>query len=488
MAQGAIAMNPALLSALRQALPTEVILLEERDREMRSGDALSPARAIHVDQEAWWQTPEVVVLPTATEQVAAVVKLACQHRTPVVPFGGGTGVMGGAVPPREAIVIDLKGMNRVRSISAEDRVAWAEAGVILSDLDAAVQQHGLMVGHDPWSTPIATVGGAISTDGVGYRAARYGSMGDQVVALEVVLPTGEVLRTRAVPKRASGPSLERLFIGAEGALGIITAAALRVFRLPEERRFAAFAFPSFEAGFQAVSEMFSLGLRPAITDLTEHPNDEGDKVVMVLTYEGYREEVAAQGQRAATIALGHGGADLGPAEAEAYWRERHRPGERFKQEQMPLLPRERWRGGWPRGGHGDYLDLALPASCVLDYRRQAQAICAEAGVSIHEYALWTAPELYSMIITRAAVESNPREGGPSGASLKEKDRASFREVSDRLLRLAQDMGGSMEYCHGIGLRLAHLAEREWGPNLEAVRRIKRALDPYDIMNPGKLGV
>ncbi|MBI4312851.1 MAG: FAD-binding oxidoreductase [Chloroflexi bacterium] len=464
-----------LLDALRQALPAEVILLEGRDREMRLADAFNPLRGFPRDRSPWWQTPAAVVMPATTGQVAAVVRLAGQHRSPVVPFGGGTGVMGGAVPPQGAIVLDLRGMSKVRSVSVEDRVVWAEAGVVLSDLDAALEPHGLMIGHDPWSTPIATVGGAVSTDGVGYRAAKYGSMGDQVLALEVVLPTGEVVQTKALPKRASGPDMDRLFIGAEGVMGVITAAALRVFRLPEKRRHAAFSFPTFEAGFAAVGEMFALGLRPAITDLTEEPpEEEGDvPVLMILTYEGYKEEVSAQASRSAKIAVAHGGTNIGPAKAQEYWRDRHVPGYRFKSDSQPLLPRERWERAWPWRGLGDYMDAALPASKVLEYRRQAQAICQEAGVAIRQAAVWTQPELYSMVLTR-----------PGDLS----ELASFREVSDRLLRLAQDMGGSMEYCHGIGLKLLHLAGREWGQNLEAVRRIKQALDPYGIMNPGKLGL
>ncbi|MBI4203316.1 MAG: FAD-binding oxidoreductase [Chloroflexi bacterium] len=464
-----------LLASLRQALPADAIILEDRAREMHSADAFNPVRGFPGDRAPWWETPPVVVLPSTTEQVAAVVKIACQYGTPVIPFGGGTGVMGGAVPPQGAIVIDLKGMSRVRSISKEDRIAWAEAGVVIRDLDLELNRHGLMVGHDPWSTPIATVGGTISTDGVGYRAAKYGSMGDQVAALEVVLPTGEIIRTKAVPKRASGPGLDRLFIGAEGVMGIITAAALRVFRLPEERRHAAFSFPTFETGFSAVSEMFALGLRPAITDLTEEePEEEGDPpVILILTYEGYREEVSAQARRSKKIIVAHGGADIGPAKAEEYWEERHQPGERFKRDQQPLLPRERWERGWGRGGWGDYLHPPLPVAAVPAYRRQAQAICASAGVAIRQSAIWGGPELYSMVITRPAASH---------------DLGSFREVSDRLLQLAQDMGGSMEYCHGIGLKLLHLAEREWGQNLEAARRLKQALDPYGIMNPGKLGL
>ena len=468
-------MNENLVAVLREALGDGAVLENRRIRELRSADALTPSRAFHTPL-SFWSIPSVVVQPSSTEEVVRIVNVATRHRTPIVPYGGGTGVMGAAVPGQGAIVVDLKRLDRIRSISEEDRVAWVEAGVVLKDLDASLNQHGLMLGHDPWSTPIATVGGAISTDGVGYRAARYGSMGSQVLGLEVVLPTSEVLVTKAVPKNTSGPRLNALFIGAEGTMGIVTAAALRVFRLPEEHRFATISFGSFEDGFRAVSEMFALGLRPALTDLTEESDHKGAgmQVLLYLGFEGYSEEVEAQEQRTLQTCKVFGGVDIGPRETEEYWRERHLIAERYQRHVLPLPPAERWAGD-SHPGNWDYLHVALPISRVLEFRRQAAALSQQNGVSIREYAILTEPELFSMIMTGAALESE----GTSD---------SFGQTVDRVLRLAQDMGGTMEYCHGVGLKLVHLVEREWGSGLEVARRIKRALDPYGIMNPGKLGL
>ena len=136
----------------------------------------------------------MVVRPGSAEEVQAVVRLANGRRRAVVPYGGGTGVMGAAVPVQGGIVVDLRRMDRIVEVGADALTARVEAGVLLKDLDDALSQKGMMLGHDPWSQPIATVGGAISTNGVGYLAARYGSMGEQVLGLEVVLPTGELLQ------------------------------------------------------------------------------------------------------------------------------------------------------------------------------------------------------------------------------------------------------------------------------------------------------
>ena len=471
-------MDENVAAALRRALGESVVLEDRRARELHSLDALNPARAISTPSSSW-KLPTIVVTPSTTEEVAQTVRLAREYHTPIVPFGGGTGVMGAAVSLESGIVVDLKRLNNLRSVSVQDRIVWAEAGVILKDMEEALNQLGLMLGHDPWSVPIATVGGAISTNGVGYRAAKYGPMGAQVLGLEVVLPTGEVLSTKAVPKYASGPNLTQLFVGAEGTLGIITAAALRVFRLPEERRFATVSFGDFEAGFRAVSELFALGVRPALIDLTEEASEESGRntVLLYLGFEGYREEVEAQERRTLQVCKEYGGSDIGPKETEKYWRERHDTALRYQQDVQPLPPKERWsrsrRSG--DGGGWDYLHVALPVSEVLDFRRRATAIGRERGVEVREYAVWTEPELFSMIMVGAALENNASEN-------------SFAEAVDSVLRLAQDMGGTMEYCHGVGLKLAHLVEREWGSGLEVARRIKRALDPDGIMNPGKLGL
>jgi len=209
------------------------------------------------------------VKPESTEQVAAIVRFAAEHEIPLIPYGGATGLMGGAIPVKGGIVIDLKRMDKILRISPEDRTAEVQSGVVLQTLEEELNKHRLLLGHDPWTVPIATIGGTISTNGLGYRGSKYGSMGDQVLGLEVVLSHGKVLKTRAIPKSSTGISLNHLFIGAEGNLGIITAATLRVFAMPEKREMAAIGFPSFEAGFEAIVKMFHIGLKPALVEFGE---------------------------------------------------------------------------------------------------------------------------------------------------------------------------------------------------------------------------
>ena len=180
-------MSTASATTLRNALAAivgaEYVLTDDESRERLSFDAVT-AHRLGGREELAEARVDAVARPASTAEVAAVVSLAAERGIPVVPYGGGTGVMGAVVPVRGGIALDLRRMNSIVEVSREDRTARVQPGVYLADLDACAREHDMMLGHDPWSVPIATVGGAISTDSVGYRASKYGSMGQQVRALE----------------------------------------------------------------------------------------------------------------------------------------------------------------------------------------------------------------------------------------------------------------------------------------------------------------
>jgi alkyldihydroxyacetonephosphate synthase len=461
--------NATLINSLIDALGPENVLTDPYDLDRYSGDALSPSRAFGAE-ESFERLADVVARTGSTEDVSAVLKLANDSGTPVIPFGAGTGVMGATVPTMGGIVLDLQRMNRVLAINPTDMTAQVEAGVVLEDLQNALAPHGLMPGHDPYSVPIATVAGTISTNGVGYRAGAHGPMGDQVVSLEAVLADGRVMSTRAVPNQSSGPSLKHLFIGSEGVFGVITKATIRVFRLPEAQVFQSVAFDSFDQGFNAAAELFALGVRPTLVDLTEE--DEG--ILFHLLFEGFREGVRANEERALAVCTQFGGRPVGPDPTLAYWEGRHQSAEDYKVSALGKPRSVRW-SRW-RGRRGfDYLHLGLPISKVLEYRKSSEEILSLAGVRVIEYAIWSRPELFSMLIV-----------SESGAAFGSRER--LGQAVEQVLRLAQDMGGVMEYCHGVGVKLNHLLAREMGVGQDVVRALKQALDPNNIMNPGKLGL
>ena len=470
-------MNSGLITDLRRILGPQNVSANRDDIDRYSGDALGVYRAFG-GAHRLRAKPSVLTWPTDSQQVSKLLRYAHSHQVPIVPYGGGTGVMGAATPSDGCIVVNLQRMNTVLDISNEDLTVRVQAGTILETVATSLERSGLVFGHDPWSRPIATVGGAISTNGVGYTAAAHGSMGQQVLGLEVVLADGEVVRTRNVPKPSYGPSLNHLFIGSEGTLGVITEATLRAFPRPEKRVAREIVFPDFESGFAAVSKLYAEGVWPTVVDFgdefwTDEPS-ESHEAALYLAFEGFRQEVDAQYRRATDICEKLGGRDGDQREAEMFWDTRHASADRYRQQvlESPDPGKARQRS---LGSKMDYLHVALPVSQVLEYRRRCQKILADRSVVVREWSLWGRPEFLSFLI----VEEDGAE---------QRTSVSMADTVDEVLTLAQEMGGTMEYCHGVGIKLAHLMEREMGAGITVFRRLKGTLDPNNILNPGKLGI
>jgi FAD/FMN-containing dehydrogenase len=465
MARDAVASN--LLEALTSLLGPGGVEVAPEQLRFFAEDALR-GRGAATDAA----TPLAVARPASGEQTASLLRLAGEAGVPVVPYGAGTGLMGGARSYAPGIVLDTMRLNSIDARPA-DRLVWAGSGAILQDVDAALQPHGLCLGHDPWTFPVATVGGTLSTNGLGYKGGRYGGMGDQALAIEVALPDGTLFRTRAVRRHSAGPNLTRLFIGAEGTLGVITAAALQAHPIPESRDLRAFSFATFEQGFAVIDAIAGLGLRPSLLDYgEEHASPwpelvsrEDEPPLLYLGFEGLTEEVEYSMRRSLALIGEAGGQELPREQAESFWGRRHVVAQRFARGQ----PRERYMRS-PDVAY-DYLHVALPPSQVLTFRDRCHAEAAASEVALLECGLWTAPDFFSGVFALpVALGGHDRLGA----------------VIDTLLSACQDLGGSMEYVHGAGRRLAHLMPREHGEALDVLRRIKGALDPQGVLNPGKL--
>jgi FAD/FMN-containing dehydrogenase len=468
-------MKKTLVADLERLVGPGNVAADPEQIERYSGDALGVFRAFQAVSRLSARAA-AVVWPASAEDVSQVLRFANRNQIPIVPYGGGTGVMGAATPVEDCIILNLQRMNSVLKVSLEDMTARLQAGVVLEDAASTIKENGLLLGHDPWSRPIATVAGAISTDGMGYTAARHGSMGEQVLGLEAVLPDGEIIRTRALPKASYGPTLEHLFIGAEGTFGVITEATLKAFPQPEKRIVRGFDFPDFESGFHAVAQLYAEGVRPTMVDYGEEswsgdsPIDEG--ATLYIAFEGFAEDVETQLRRTQAICQRFEGQEGDQQEAQAFWEGRHASGERYKrdvlQSKNPAISRKR-RSSYRM----DYLHVAIPISRVMEYRRRCQEILDSNRILVREWSIWGRPEFFSFLIVQ-------QEDEGQDTSME------MGNVVDNVLTLAQDMDGSMEYCHGVGVKLAHLMERELGSGMSALRKMKKALDPNNILNPGKL--
>ncbi|MCI4371699.1 MAG: FAD-binding oxidoreductase [Thermoplasmata archaeon] len=423
--------------------------------------------------------PAAVVWPRGVEDVVAVVRFAREHDVAVVPWGGGTGLMGGARPTWDSIVVDMRRMRRVRSIDRVSCTVTAEAGIVLEALDRRLRKRGLTLGHDPWSRPRATLGGAIGTNGIGYAGYLRGTMGDQVLGLEAVLADGAVLRTRAAVRSTTGFDLKRLFIGTEGTFGIVTAATLRAFPVPEREEIHAFSLRDFAGGLRSLARVYDAGLVPSVMDLEESFGGSGlpwrseaGPPELYLGFAGAKEVVAASWRVAQRELRSVRARPRPDAEARGYWRTRHEI-IYFHDEVAPGVTRADVA---LKEVIFDYVHVALPRSKVLAFRRGALATVRRHGVNPLGFGLWTQPELVSLEVVRRA--------GTDRAAAK----AAVAAAVDETIRQAQALGGSMEYVHGVGVKLAHLLEEELGTGLSVMRKMKTAMDPKETLNPGKVGL
>jgi len=457
-----------ILTKLTKHLDPARISVEPSLLDELSWDALSEGR-LHPLRHPELHTPICIVKPQCTDEVRQIVQFANGEKVSLVPFGGGSGLMGGALSIRPSLVIDLRALNRILDVDTRSRSARAQSGVVLESLDNKLQEAGFILGHDPWTVPVATLGGAISTNSVGYRAGIYGSMGEQVLGLEAVLPSGELLRTRGVGKHSAGLDLNSLFIGAEGCFGIITEATVRIFPKPQSRLFSGYLFSSFETGYRAIEQLFQQRVRPALLDFGDDAEKHEPGAVLYLVFEGNRDIVASEQKLAGEVCVGHGAKALDGEEPEQFWRERHEIARRFASNR-----RQRRQRGHD-GIYRDWIHVALPGAKVLAFRKRAKEVIESHGVRLQESGLWVQPELFSM-----------RLGAEDRAGFKA--QLALEETVEELLRLVQEMGGSMEYTHGVGVKLAPLMTSEHGYGLEVMKQIKKTLDPNNIMNPGKMGL
>src|SRR5436309_6166965 len=451
-----------VLEGLRDACPALALHTDGPALAAGSLAALRPSPA-RPEFAALATRPLAVAEPASAAEVAALVRWAAGARVPLVARGGGSGLMGAAAVLVPAIVVDSRRLGAV-AVDADACLVRAGAGATLAQVDAALAPHGLMLGHDPWTVGVATVGGALATNGLGYLGARAGSFGAQVRALEAVLADGTIVRTRSSPARSTGLDLARLLVGTEGTFGIITEATLAALPVPEERVIHAWRLPSFDAGVAVAAGLRRTGVRPACLELSA--DDAPGPAELLLVFDGLGGEAKLHAQRAARLVVAAGGERLGAAEAERQWEERHAIAERW-------AATRRGGGEWPPDGtQFDYAHVGVPLGGLSAVRTTAHALVERHGLGLVEEGLWHWPELYSVVV-----------GGPPGSA------EGVRAAIDGICAAAIDAGGTLEYCHGVGWKLAHLAEREHGAaGLAVLRRLKAALDPANIMNPGKGGL
>ena len=416
--------------------------------------------------------PDAAIWPESTEQVAQIVKFANENRIPVVPRGAGTSLSGGVIPIKGGIIIDLSRMNQIIEISIENRYARVQAGVICDDLNRALAKHGFVFPPDPASSTVATIGGNVATNAGGIKGAKYGTTRDYVLGLQVVLPSGEVMHTGSYTmKCVSGYDLAKLFVGAEGTLGVITEVTLKINPLPRHAMTAVATFSRLEDAGKAIFQTMTSGVLPSVMEILDKVTlksikentdiDLPDAEAMILTEtDGFTwEEVEAQMEVVLRVLKENNPISTKTAKDEKdrlnLWKAR-------KSSYATLA----------RASNSFVLDdVTVPISKIPDLLVGIQKIAQKHGLVVATYGHAGDGNLHPQILYD--------EYDPEQVERMEK-------VEEELFKLAISLNGTLTGEHGIGLSKANYMTLEHDPvEMALMRQIKKTLDPNNIMNPGK---
>ena len=415
--------------------------------------------------------PDVVCFPHTTEEVAGILKLSAKYQVPIVPFGAGTSLEGHVHAIKGGISIDLREMNRILRVSAEDLDATVEAGVTRLQLHKALRNKGLMFSVDPGAD--CTIGGMTATRASGTTAVRYGTMRENVLGLTVVLADGGVIKTGTRARKSSaGYDLTRLFVGSEGTLCVITEITVRLHPLPEAVSAAVCAFESMQGAVETVIATIQLGVPVARIELLDETQLDAVNryshttypVAPTLFFEFHSDSerhVADQVETVQAIAAERGGRGFQwatrPEDREKLWKARHDS----LYAALALRP----------GGRAMVTDVCVPisrlAECIVETMKDHQG--ASFPVALVGHAGDGNFHLNCILNPDSRVE------------LDEAVR-----LNERMVVRALAMGGTCTGEHGVGYGKMKFLDAEHGPALEVMRTIKRALDPDNRMNPGKM--
>ena len=417
--------------------------------------------------------PDAVAHPADSEQVSAILKLANRERFPVFPRGAGTGFSGGALPKNGGVALVTTRMNRILRIDTDNLIAEAEPGVVTGDFQRAVEKLGLFYPPDPASLKFSTLGGNVAENAGGPKAVKYGCTGDFVMGLEVVLPDGSIIRTGGETyKGVVGYDMTRLFCGSEGTLCVITKIILRLLPYPDAKKTMLAIFDSIDGAASAVSAIISAKIIPATLEFMDHSTlkcierrfslgiPEAGQAVLLIEVDGDRDLVEKQAKQIHETIASPGLIQFRVArdavEAEQLWKIRRLVSPSLKDVNPDKFNQ----------------DIVVPRSKVPDIIRSIEMIGRRYEIPIVNFGHAGDGNIHVNIMIDKSV-----------AAMEEKARKAIREVFGATL----EMGGTISGEHGVGLSKLPYVEMELTPpQIAAMKAVKLALDPNNILNPGKM--
>lgn len=423
-------------------------------------------------------TPDVVVLPTSTEEVSRIMKYAHENEIPVTPRGAGSGQTGGSVPVQSGIVLDLSKWDEIIEIDSANMQVTVRPGIIHHNLNKALSSHGLFFPPDPGSSKFCTVGGMVGNNASGLRAVKFGSTSQYVIGLEVVLPDGEIIKTGGVNSRAlksvSGLDLTRLYVGSEGTLGVITSIRLKLIPKPPARGIAMAVFSNLEDSGETVLEIFRNGLLPsgleiidseaikAVNIFKPHLNLPEEEAILFFEINGNQPSVEFEGDQVKKIVEKR-------AKSVEWSTDEKRMTALWEGRSVVGAASARAKEGATRIFAGE--DVTFPVSRVPEALRRIKEIGDKYDTIVVIYGHIGDGNMHSAPVIDP---SNPKEVEAAN------------NVADEIHELALEFEGSTTGEHGVGIARAKYMIQEHGKALDVMKHIKQAVDPKGIMNPGKI--
>ncbi len=441
----------------------------------RFGLALSTAEAVrrnHATVEGFhpYLPADAVLMARSTEDVADAVRICARHGFPVIPYGAGSSVEGHVLAPHGGLSLDLSEMNAILEVNAADLDCRVEAGVTRKQLNADLRDQGLFFPVDPGAD--ATLGGMVATNASGTTTVRYGGMRANVLGLTVVLADGRVITTGGRARKSSaGYDLTNLFTGSEGTLGVVTEIQLRLHGIPEETIAAVCAFETLEGAVNTVIEAVQYGIPMARMELLDALSmkafnaygqaDYAETPTLFLEFQGQAVAVKEQADLVAELCAANGGGEFRWAaaqeERDALWDARHKA--YFAA--MSLAP----------GKVAVITDVCVPVSRLAETILETRADIDEAGVTGPILGHVADGNFHCILLVDPADQA---------------EVTAAKSLSDRMVRRGLAVGGTCTGEHGVGLgKQAHLLAQH-GEGVQVMADIKRALDPANLMNPGKI--
>jgi D-lactate dehydrogenase (cytochrome) len=414
--------------------------------------------------------PDAVAFAQSTEEVIEIVKTCAQYKVPLIPFGSGTGVEGNVVALRGGVCLDVSRMNRILQVSIGDLDATVQAGVTHEQLNDHLRDSGLFFSVDPGAN--CTIGGMAATRASGTNSVRYGTMRENVLALTVVLPDGRLIRTaRRARKSSAGYDLTRLFVGSEGTLGVIVEATVRLYVIPAAISSAVCSFPSVEAAVNTVIQTIQAGVPVARIELANAAQmdainkysklDLPVAATLWLEFHGTEAGVAEQAKTVQRIASAHGGADFSwtanPEDRLKLWRARH----------DVVYADKALRPGAQLWATDVCVPISRLAECITETEKDIAGSFLPAPIVGH-----VGDGNFHL-----GIVLDPNEP---------KEMAEAERLNRRLVHRALSLDGTCTGEHGIGCGKIDFLIAEHGEAVSVMRAIKKAIDPDNIMNPGKI--